>query len=352
MRLCAHFGTCGGCAFQDLPDQAYGLQKHRMVCEALSRHALDPMTVAPVARVAPGTRRRASLAVAVRNGTAAIGFRAARKHAIADLHECLVLTPALVSLVRSFQRFAPAILREGDDGALQLTQTRNGIDVELSLTRRPDSDALRRLVHWAEAEGVARLGVNGEIAAQFAAPEVLLAGIPVILPGHVFLQPTCEGEEMLQEFVRLAVGRARRVVDLFAGCGTFALALSRRAAVHAVDSDAAALAALAAAARHASGLKPVTTEQRDLFRTPLRTGELAGFDAAVLDPPRAGAPAQARMLAGARVRRVAYVSCNPESFARDAAVLVESGYRLAWTRPVDQFLWSSHIELVALLEAT
>jgi 23S rRNA (uracil1939-C5)-methyltransferase len=349
-QFCVHFGACGGCAFQDLSDEACRELKQRMVCEALSRQGFDPAVVDVPRAVAPASRRRASLGVALRDGIAEIGFRASRSHALVDMRECRVLTPALVVLIQSFRGIIPALLRNGEEAELQLTETENGAAIALKLTRRSTPDIVKILSRWAVRERVARVTLNGQIAVALAAPEMDLAGVTTILPEQMFLQPTREGEETLQAHVREAVGRARRVVDLFAGCGTFALALARAAAVHAVDSDAPALAALGDAARRAKGLKPVTTEVRDLFRLPLRTGELEAFDAAILDPPRAGAPAQAKTLAAARIRRVAYVSCNPQKFARDARVLADGGFRIAWVRPVDQFLWSPHIELVALLE--
>jgi 23S rRNA (uracil1939-C5)-methyltransferase len=170
------------------------------------------------------------------------------------------------------------------------------------------------------------------------------------VPPHSFLQPTRYGERILQDAVCDAVGRVARVADLFAGCGTFTFALARSASVHAVDSDRPALSALEGAARKAEKLKPVTSEARNLFSEPLQPAELKRCDACVLDPPRAGAGAQSAMLARSVIRRVAYVSCNPESFARDARILADGGFRIAWIRPVDQFLWSSHIEFAALLE--
>lgn len=349
-NLCAHFGICGGCAFQNLSDEACQAFKHKAVRDALERHGLETGCVGLPRSVAPGSRRRASLAIALRNGVAEIGFRARRSHAVIDLRECRVLTPALVSLVQSFRGIVPLLLRDDEEAELRLIETANGADVDVAIARWDAPELASALSRWAEREKVARLTVNGRPVVQFARPEVMLAGVTVSVPGHSFLQPTREGENILQEHVRESVGRAKRIVDLFAGCGTFALALARTASVHAVDFNASALDALAEAVRRASGLKPVTTEVRDLVRLPLQTKEFDAFDAVVLDPPRAGALAQARMLARSRIGRAAYVSCNPESFARDARVLADGGFALRWVRPVDQFLWSSHIELVALFE--
>ncbi|MGH6889128.1 MAG: class I SAM-dependent RNA methyltransferase [Rhizomicrobium sp.] len=349
-NLCAHFGVCGGCALQDISDEACLTLKYRIVCDALAGHGLDAARVGHPHAVAPASRRRASLAVSLRDGVAETGFRARRSHAVVDLRECRVLTPALVALVQSFRGIVPSLLRNGEEADLRLTETENGADLALKLPRRCTPDVAQALSRWATREGVARVTVNGRTAVQLARPEATLAGVTVALPESAFLQPTREGEAILQAHVCEAVGRAKRIVDLFAGCGTFALALARRASVHAVDSDAGALGALADAVRRASGLKPVTTEVRDLVRLPLQTREFDDYNAAVLDPPRAGALAQAKMLAGSRIGRIAYVSCNPQSFARDARVLADGDFEVGWVRPIDQFLWSSHIELVALFE--
>jgi 23S rRNA (uracil1939-C5)-methyltransferase len=180
---------------------------------------------------------------------------------------------------------------------------------------------------------------------------VSLGGVKVLLPPNPFLQSTAEGEAALQQRVLETVGKAKSVADLFAGCGTFALPLARKARVHAVEQDKPALAALAEAAK-SSGLKPVTTEARDLFKLPLGPAELKGYDAVVLDPPRAGAEGQAKMLAKSKVPVIAYVSCDAASFARDAALLVAGGYKIGPVTPIDQFLWSSHIELMGRFART
>jgi 23S rRNA (uracil1939-C5)-methyltransferase len=268
---------------------------------------------------------------------------------IVDLEECLVLTPALAGLVAPLRRVLGELMREGEQADIRLTEAGNGIDVGLRLARRADALDRATLARWAQQHDVARLIVNSEIAVQLRAPCVRLAGVEIELPPDSFLQPTREGEHIMQQAVREATKGAVRVADLFAGCGTFALALATRAPVHAVDSDDAALAALLAGVRRTQKLRPVTIERRDLSRHPLATKELDSFDTVVLDPPRAGASAQAEILAASRVKRLAYVSCNPESFARDASILAGGGLRIARVLPVDQFLWSSHIELVALL---
>jgi 23S rRNA (uracil1939-C5)-methyltransferase len=286
----------------------------------------------------------------MRGGATETGFRAARSHAIVDLQECLVLAPSLVSLIQSFRDMLPSLLQPGVQGELGLTECDNGIDLALNLPRKLRTRLSPVFADWARRNNVARIVANDEIVIQFDKPKIRLADIEVAIPPNSFLQPTREGERILQETVCAALKGAARIVDLFAGCGTFSFAMARRASVHAVDSDKAALSALQDAVRGAQKLRPVTIEARNLFSQPLQRVELGHFDAAILDPPRAGASAQAAMLAGSSMRRLAYVSCNPETFARDARILAGGGFRIAWVKPVDQFLWSSHIELVALLE--
>ena len=349
-RLCVHFGSCGGCSFQDMPAEAYSQMKREQIVRALARHGFEDVRVDMPLEVSSHTRRRATLAFAIRGATAEIGFRAARSHAIVDLRECLVLAPALVSLILSFRDLLPSLLRNGEQGELGLTRCDNGIDVALNLVRRVKPELPQILADWGQRNNVIRIVVNDEIAVQFGEPALQLADAKVAIPPNSFLQPTREGERVLQDVVAKTMARVSRIVDLFAGCGTFTFAVARRASVHAVDADKAALAALSGAARKAPKLKPITTETRDLFRQPLQPAELARFDAAVLDPPRAGAAAQAAALANSAVERLTYVSCNPETFARDAGILAGRGFRIVRVCPVDQFLWSSHIELVAHLE--
>jgi len=347
--LCRHFGTCGGCTYQDMDLADDRARKQAQVRRALERQGLCGVQVELPLIVSPGTRRRAALAAVKSGGVASIGFREARSHAVVDMLECRILTPSLASLIPRLREILTVLLRDGDDARLQITEADNGVDIGLKLKRGADAAAIAALARWAGSAHVARLVVNGEPAVQLIEPIVRLAGVEVDLPPDSFLQPTREGEAHLQECVQGAMKGAVVVADLFAGCGTFAFALAGATRVHALDSDSAALSAVISAARRTARLKPVTTETRDLFKRPLQAREIDRFDGIVLDPPRAGALAQARALAASKVARIAYVSCNPESFARDARVLVDGGYRIEWIVAVDQFLWSSHIELAALI---
>jgi 23S rRNA (uracil1939-C5)-methyltransferase len=332
-----------------MPHAAYGDMKREQVVQALSRHGFEKVPIELPVEVEPGTRRRTALNALKKNGVVELGFRASRSHRTIDLKECRVLTPRLVALVPPLRELLVALLRDGEEAETRVTEADNGIDLEIGVVSDRVSRHAPALARWANRFGIARVTVRGESAVQFAAPVVHFAGVEVEIAPVSFLQPTLRGELFLQEAVQDTMKGAGRIVDLFAGCGTFTLPLAGRARVHAVDSDAASIAALLAAARKAQKLKPVTAEVRDLFRRPLSATELDRYDAAVLDPPRAGAAALAKTLAASKLTRAAYVSCNPESFARDARILGESGWRIESVQPVDQFLWSSHIELVALL---
>ena len=345
IAFCRHFGTCGGCTYQDMPDTDYRALKRTLVGEALARHGLADAFVEEPLEVAPATRRRAVFKVAKKNGITRIGFHAAKSHAIVDMLECRVVTPAMAALVPRLREAMSSLLRENEDAELHVTDTDEGFDVALNWARARKVQG--EIAKFAEKLGLARVTAGGEILAEFAKPSIAFGNARVELPPGSFLQPTREGEAALQARVASILKGAKHVADLFAGCGTFALPLAGHAGIHAVDADGAALEALGRAARAMQGLKPVTTEKRDLFKRPLFQVELARFDAVVLDPPRAGAMAQASQLATSRVARVAYVSCDAGSFARDARTLVDAGYRMGPVLPVDQFLWSSHIELVA-----
>jgi len=347
--LCLHFGTCGGCTHQDMTDADYRALKHRLVVDALSRHGVDaPME--EVVEVPPATRRRATMKAVKTGQGVSLGFSAARSHDIVDMHECLILTPKLAALVPRLREMLASVLRTGESVELHVTDTDTGVDLSLRWQRPNDPATLADLARWASKLSLARVSRHNETLIELAKPAVRFGKATVALPPEAFLQPTHEGEAALQAFVLGALDGAKHVADLFAGCGTFALRFAERARVHAVEIDAPMLDALAVAARTTQGLKPVTTEKRNLFRRPLGETELARFDAVCLDPPRAGALAQAQMLARSKIERVAYVSCDADSFARDARVMIDGGYRLARVVPIDQFLWSAHIELAAEFE--
>jgi 23S rRNA (uracil1939-C5)-methyltransferase len=302
----------------------------------VTAEVLDPVIVPP------RSRRRAMLKW--NNGK--IGFHAAQSHSIVDMRECLVLTSGLFDLVQALRQRLAFFKQPAE---IHATETLTGFDLAFRSEQKLVPSLTAALAKAMEGLGVARLVFNNALVLETSAPEVEEGGVRVKLPPQAFLQSTRQGEAALQAKVLEIAGKAKSVADLFSGVGTFALPLARKAKVHAVEQDAAALAALAAAAK-GSDLKPVTTEARELFKLPLAPAELNAYGAVVLDPPRAGAQGQARMLAKSAVPVIAYVSCDAGSFARDAALLIQGGYRIGPVLPIDQFLWSSHIEVVGSFE--
>ncbi|HEX4534033.1 MAG TPA: methyltransferase domain-containing protein [Rhizomicrobium sp.] len=345
--LCIHFGTCGGCSYQDMPDDAYRALKRDLVVRALAGENLADAVVEEIVTVPPRSRRRAALKAEKRKGETHIGFNAARSHDIVDMRECFVLTPELFAFVQGARAMMNAILHDGEKAELHLTQADNGIDMLMRWPRKTNPAVVSEIAKHAAALNLVRVTANGEPLLERGAPVLKLGKAEVRIPPDAFLQPTLEGEGALQSRVADLLTKSKAIADLFCGAGTFTFPLAERARVLAVDGDKPMVEALANAARNTQGLKPVTVEKRDLFKQPMLAEELKSFDAAVLDPPRAGAQALARELAKSKVVRIAYVSCNAESFARDARILVDGGYRMGPVTPVDQFLWSAHVELIA-----
>jgi len=345
--ICPHFGTCGGCALQHLEQEAYLRWKREQVVTALRARGLD-VEIEEVRAVPIGTRRRASFALARNKDGLELGFKRVRSHELVNIETCPVLSSWIVAALPGLKAALAPLLHPKRELRVTLTETRQGLDLVVEGAKTSPS-ALAQLGAEATKLGIARCTMNGELVAQFAAPRVELSGAAVNLPPGAFLQASIASEAVLVDLVREFVGKAKHVADLFAGLGTFTFALATSASVDAFEQDEAALAALADAARKMSGLKPIKTFRRDLFGSPLGPKELRRYDAVVFDPPRAGAVAQAEMLAKSEVRKIAAVSCNPGTLARDLRTLVDGGYRIGRVVPVDQFLFSPHIEVVAEL---
>jgi 23S rRNA (uracil1939-C5)-methyltransferase len=344
--ICPHFGVCGGCQTQHWDFARYRDWKRGLVVTALHQADLD----APVGELidAHGAGRRRATFHARRSdhGVLELGFAAYRAHHVISIDRCPVLAPSLEGAISAAWALAEALGKLNKPLDIQVTATDAGLDVDLRGSGPLSPQRMGALAYLAETHRLARLTRHGELVVQRAAPTLRIGKANVVLPPGAFLQATAEGEAVLARRVADHVGNAKMIADLFCGVGPFALRLAERARVRAADGDAAAIAALKQAAP-ASGLKPVETEARDLFRRPLVPLELKRFDAVVFDPPRQGAEAQARQLAASRVPLIVAVSCNVATFARDARILVDGGYRLSEVAPVDQFRHSAHVELVA-----
>lgn len=357
--LCRHFGACGGCALQHRAPDATAAWKRGLVVAALAAAGLEA-DVGDVVTVLVASRRRAAFALARIGSRVVLGFRERAGHAIVDVAECPVVVPeiaaAMPTLRAALGPLAPVFGGRGRRSAaggaasVAVLATATGLDVAVTRPKPGPLDArvLADLAAAAAAAGWARLTVDGDTVATFRQPVLALGAARAVPPPAAFVQASAEAERVLCDAVTGALAGATRVVDLFAGIGTFALRLAATASVHAVEGDEAALAALDAAVRRTPGLKPVGTERRDLDRAPLTAGELNRHDGLVFDPPRAGAAAQAREIAASKIPVVVGVSCNPGTFARDARTLVDGGYRLGAVTPVDQFRFSAHVELAAV----
>lgn len=345
---CRHFGVCGGCAFQHLSRAAEADWKSAQVTSALSRAGVEVQRVNPVLTFPAASRRRAVFAVRRQKGVAHFGFNERRSDRVVSIVECPVLVPALAARIEALRNFAASIPADAFD--LSVTACDNGLDVNIVAPRLEaftvkDTQAMR-------AAGVVRVSLNGGLVMAIVEPIVSIDSVPLTPPPGAFLQASREGEGALIGLVKNAAGKARKIADLFSGCGTFGLPLAKAASVAAFDSDRASIEALkrAASAAQASAapINPLRAETRDLFERPLTAKELKSFEAVVFDPPRAGAEAQAAEIAKSGVPLVIGVSCNPQTFVRDAGVLAAGGYRLLEVTPVDQFVYSPHIELVGV----
>lgn len=350
--FCPHFGRCGGCSVQHLAPAPYAQWKRGIVVAALDAARIPDAEarVAPLVDARGAGRRRVTLHARSRpGGGVAIGFMAARSHALVPIETCPAAEPGLDGAAPAAGALATLLAASGKPLDIQASASEAGLDIDIRGHGPASAKQRNLLVAAAERLDLARLSLHGEVLVERRPPVVRMGKATVVPPPGSFLQATGAGEAALAALVEAALEparKAKRVADLFAGCGPFALRLAERVAVHAVESEAGALAALEKAARATPGLRPITTERRDLFRRPLLAPELAGFDAIVLDPPRAGAEAQVRRLAETPVAAIAYVSCDPATFARDAAILIAGGYTLARVTPVDQFAYTGHVELV------
>ena len=347
---CQHFGECGGCVAQHMQAELYQTWKANLVREALARQNIDT-ALKPIWQAEAGSRRRLALSVNARGG--GIGFRAARSHDLVEISECEIARPEIVALLPTLLELLSVISKVSaiaEDVRVHVLAACNGLDVwidkadqELSATTR------QRLAAIAQDGRMLRLVIGRDEIYQAGQPIIRVTDVEIKVPVGAFVQAVAAAEAKIARLALRAIGRSKHVADLFCGLGAFTLPIARKARVFAADSDQPAIEALEDAVRHGQRLKPVKTLRRDLFREPLSRGELNAFDAVVFDPPRAGAEAQAQALAKSKVPLVVAVSCNPTTLARDLRILLDGGYALESVTPIDQFLYSAHVEAVAVL---
>ncbi|MDA9208495.1 class I SAM-dependent RNA methyltransferase [Octadecabacter sp.] len=343
---CRHFKSCGGCAMQHASDDFVGSWKTAIVERALAARGM-PFPFRKLHTSPIQSRRRARFSGRRTKKGAMIGFHAKGSDALIEVSDCQLVLQSIIDGFPALEALTVIAASRKSEINLTVTDTSGGLDVLVETERALDGPLRVELAGLAETQDLARLAWNDDVVVTRREPDQFFGAARVAPPAGAFLQATREGEGALVSAVLDVVVGAKKVVDLFAGAGTFALSMAKTAEVHAVEGGSEMLSTLDRGWRHAKGLKSVTTETRDLFRRPLEPDELNRFDVAVLDPPRAGADAQIKTLAASDLRKIAMVSCNPVTFSRDAAVLLDAGFNMDWVDVVDQFRWSPHVELVA-----
>lgn len=352
--VCCHFGRCGGCALQHMGLDSYQDWIMTRVRTALGHHGLADTLVTTPSISAPESRRRVALKALRTSKGVLLGFHERLSHHLVDVKMCPVARPVLVNLFKPIRELLFDLLPMRAAADVTLTETATGVDMLVSGIIEPGLEQREKLAAFADRYDVAALhvaqdGFNDPLAIR-RTPMMDFAGVEVPLPPGAFVQATKDGEDALRKAVTDWTIDASRCVDLFAGIGTFSLPLAKTMIVDAVEGARPLVDAMIKGANYATGLKEFNAIHRDLFRRPLTHAELAVYDVVVIDPPRAGATAQSEALASSNVSTVVSISCNPNTFARDARTLVDGGYRLIEVRPIDQFLWSPHVELAALFQ--
>lgn len=353
--VCRHFGTCGGCSSQDVKPEDLRTTKRERLVSALARAGFSEPAVAPVIPVPMGTRRRVDLAVVRVAGALRLGFHAARSREVVDIAECPLAMPAIEELIAPLRELMARLSGFRKTGSVLVNMLDAGPDVSITLDGPATAADRARLVSFARDHALLRISLGDEPVLVLRPPTLDCVGLVLTPPPAAFLQPTIEGEAAIRQAVRVGLPgkltRKSRIVELYAGIGTLTGTLADAARVHAVEGSASAIAALESAVRTGGLAGRITTETRDLVRRPVTSKELAGAAAVVLDPPYDGAGPQMRALAEAKVKRIIYVSCNPEALVREAATLARAGYRLLEATPIDQFPSSEHLESVVVFEA-
>ena len=348
---CSHFGFCGGCALQHVRDDAYRDWKVNLLRQTMSRRDLDVTKIRDLVVVPTASRRRARFTARRIQKGVQLGFNAAASHNIINIEQCHLLVPAITAVLDDLRVLLEVLLPASGKANVNITETATGLDVWLAANIRHSAETDMCLAEFAESMDLARLSVGNQpdVVLVRRTPRVNIQGVAITPPPGGFLQASLMGEQSLAAIVRQGVGDAAKIVDLFAGIGTFSFAMGRDVEVVAVEGDKDQVQAMIQG-RNAARLKRVEVKMRDLFRRPLSEAELNGFEAVVFDPPRAGARSQSGIIAASMVPRIVAISCNLSTFVRDVGTLVDGGYRLLSVTPVDQFPWSRHLELVACLQ--
>lgn len=345
---CSHAKSCGGCQLQHASDGFVAKWKMEVVERALAAHGITAQ-MRPILTSPAQSRRRAAFSAKRTKKAAIAGFHKKQSDIVIAIPNCQLVHPDVLAALPLVEELAVVGGSRKGEISVLVTLTDNGLDLSVS-GGKPIDDALRiTLSDLTRKYNIARISWDDEIALQREKPILRLGNAPVSPPPGAFLQATKDGEAALVAAMQEIVGSGKRVADLFAGCGTFALPLAEKAEVLAVEGDKAMTQALEEGWRQAKNLKKLTPLARDLFRNPLLPDELAKMDALVIDPPRAGAEAQVAQIAKSNVPVIAHVSCNPTTFARDCGTLIAAGYQLDWVQTVDQFRWSTHVEVVGCL---
>lgn len=344
---CSHFKSCGGCAMQHASDEYLADWKTDVVKNALAAHDLSS-TFKPIITSPAQSRRRATFAAERTKKGVLIGFHGRASDTVVAIPSCKLLHSDIMATMPALEALTKIGASRKARISISVTHSTAGADVSVADAKEADGPMMVELGALVEQFKLSRLSWNGEIIAIRTPPIQTFDGIAVSPPAGAFLQATESGQIALTDSVLDAVGDAKNIVDLFSGCGTFSLPLARKAQVLAIEGDASLLKALDAGWRNGRGLKTLETQKRDLFRNPVLPEDFKKFNAVVIDPPRAGAKAQCEELAKTGIPRIAFVSCNPVTFARDAKILVNAGYTIEWVQVIDQFRWSAHVELVAL----
>jgi 23S rRNA (uracil1939-C5)-methyltransferase len=346
-QICRYFGDCGGCAAQHMSPRLYSEWKRDSLVAALARAGVEAEVGALIDAHGAGRRRATFHARFHSHGREDVGFMRARAHEIVDIDECPLFAPEMAGAIEAARALAGELRGLAKPLDIQATASLTGLDFDLRGSGSLEAVERRKLARAAETLDLARVSNHGEIVVERRAPTVAFGRARAILPSGGFLQATIAGEELLASGATAAFAGARRVADLFCGAGAFALRLAASHEVFAADFDAAAIRALERASGETRGLRAIEVVARDLFQRPLRPEDLEPFDAVLFDPPRAGALAQARALSESRVPVVVAISCNVDSFARDARLLIDGGYAVESITPLDQFRFSPHVEILA-----